>query len=52
MTAADRMAGFLDRQFRQRVDFDALVDVADQGDCNLPCSPADVRCSRMPPMSW
>ncbi|MET8443739.1 hypothetical protein ABZV28_22865 [Streptomyces sp. NPDC004981] len=39
MTAADRMAGFLDRQFRQRVDFDALADVADQGDCNLPCSP-------------
>ncbi|MFZ4269028.1 hypothetical protein [Streptomyces arboris] len=39
MTAADRMAGFLDRQFRQRVHFDALADVADQGDSSLPCSP-------------
>ncbi|MEV6358150.1 hypothetical protein [Streptomyces hydrogenans] len=39
MTAADRMAGFLARQSRQRVDFDALAGAADQGDSSLPCSP-------------
>ncbi|MEV7085584.1 hypothetical protein AB0O07_06765 [Streptomyces sp. NPDC093085] len=39
MTAADRMAGFLARQSRQCVDFDALAGAADEGDSSLPCSP-------------
>ncbi|WP_405785703.1 hypothetical protein [Streptomyces sp. NBC_01367] len=39
MTAADRMAAFLARQSRQRVEFDALAGAADQGDSSLRCSP-------------